>query len=68
MAYVDTPRAPFGAISTFRVTRFVADVIADITAWTERRRTYGELSALSPEMLEDIGLTRADLEEKFLIR
>lgn len=68
MAYVDTPRAPFGAISTFRVTRFVADIIADIRGWNDRRRTYAELSALSPEMLEDIGLTRADLEDNFLIR
>ncbi|MEM6933815.1 MAG: DUF1127 domain-containing protein [Pseudomonadota bacterium] len=68
MAYVDTPRAPFGAISTFRVTRIVADIISDFRGWADRRRTYAELSALSPEMLEDIGLTRADLEDSFLIR
>ncbi|MBY8977802.1 DUF1127 domain-containing protein [Rhodobacteraceae bacterium NNCM2] len=68
MAYVETPRAPFGAISTFRVTQFVANIVEDVKAWNLRRRTYAELSALSPEMLDDIGLTRADLEEQFLIR
>ncbi|MEM7238502.1 MAG: DUF1127 domain-containing protein [Pseudomonadota bacterium] len=68
MAYVDTTRAPFGAITTFRVTRVVSDILADVQAWNARRRTYAELAALSPEMLEDIGVTRADLEDNFLIR
>lgn len=68
MAYTESPRAPFGAISTFRVSQFVGNLVADVRAWIDRRRTYAELASLSPEMLEDIGLTRADLEENFLIR
>ncbi|MEM7178973.1 MAG: DUF1127 domain-containing protein [Pseudomonadota bacterium] len=68
MAYIETPRAPFGAISTFRVSQFVTNLVEDVRAWNDRRRTYAELATLSPEMLEDIGLTRADLEENFLIR
>ncbi|MEM8792206.1 MAG: DUF1127 domain-containing protein [Pseudomonadota bacterium] len=68
MNTMTTARAPFGAISTFKITRVIADLIADFNGWQERRETYRELSRLSPEMLEDIGLTRADLEDNFIIR
>ncbi|MEM1277067.1 MAG: DUF1127 domain-containing protein [Pseudomonadota bacterium] len=68
MNTMTTARAPFGAISTFRVTGFIANLIADFNDWQARRETYRELARLSPEMLEDIGLTRADLEDNFIIR
>lgn len=68
MASTASLSAPFGAISIFRATGFVARLVADYRTWKARRDTYRELSRLSPEMLDDIGLSRADLEENFLIR
>ena len=66
MAMIDTaPRAPFGAITTYRVTNALSGLVsmakARIQNWIDERRTAAALSRLSPAMLEDIGLTSADI-------
>ena len=67
MAMIDTPRtAPFGAISTFRATTFLMNTVETVTsaivAYIEHRRTVQALNELSPRMMEDIGITHADIE------
>jgi len=57
-----TPAAPFGAITTHRVVSAVMNVIATVRAWNETRRTVAVLRSLNADQLEDIGLTRADIE------
>ncbi len=54
--------APFGAITVHRVTTAVYSVVAKLGAWNETRRTIKTLHALSSAQLDDIGLTRADVE------
>ena len=68
MAMIDTaPRAPFGAITTFRVTNTLSELVSTAKTWIENkieeRRTAAALSRLSPAMLEDIGLTAADVAQ-----
>ncbi len=63
MAMIDTPHAaPFGAITIFRV---IGEPASRVIAWfrgrAEAARTVDALSRLSPELLEDIGLTTADV-------
>lgn len=58
MALHDMPRARFGGAvlglaPVALLTRFLA--------WRDARLTYARLSALSDEMLDDIGLTRSDI-------
>lgn len=57
-----TPAAPFGAITTHRIVSAVIDVFATFRAWNETRRTVAVLRSLNADQLEDIGLTRADIE------
>lgn len=57
-----TPAAPFGAITTHRAVSAVMNVIATVRAWNETRRTVAVLRSLNADQLEDIGLTRADIE------
>ncbi len=56
-----TPAAPFGSIAIFRLVRAAEAGIAAIRGWAEARRTRRILARLSDEVLEDIGLTRADI-------
>ena len=51
--------APFGAISTYRVTSALFGVVDDVLAWDARRTMAAEFRSLSPRELEDIGLTAA---------
>ncbi len=67
MAMIETARtAPFGAITTYRATNVLLSVTETVSTWIreriEARRTAAALSTLSPKMLDDIGLTRADVE------
>lgn len=62
MALLDTSRGltdgvRFGA----RASGLFATLLADVMAWNDRRVTRKALSALSTRELDDIGLTRADL-------
>ncbi len=54
--------APFGAITVHRIVTVVSDMAAKMQAWNDTRRTVNVLRTLSPAQLEDIGLTRGDIE------
>lgn len=64
MAVQDTTRvAPFGAVSVFRAVSNVEGFIASFSEWNQRRLTVKALSKLSRRELEDIGLSRGDVED-----
>jgi uncharacterized protein YjiS (DUF1127 family) len=60
---ITTATAPFGAITIHRIVTAVSGVAANLRAWNETRRTLNALRALSPAQLDDIGLSRADVED-----
>lgn len=63
MAAFDTTRTTHGARGlTGRLGAFFAHVTARITAWNDARITRNALSVLSDRELEDIGLSRADID------
>lgn len=67
MAMIEISRpAPFGAISIFQVSTALTNLVAALSnpvrIWVENRRTALELSRLSPAMLQDIGLSSADVQ------
>lgn len=63
MAIYDTTRTTYGVASFVnRVSAYVADAAATIVAWNDVRVTRNALSGLSDRELEDIGLTRGDIE------
>ena len=67
MAMIETARtAPFGAITTYRVTHALSGIVTTMMTWfkdrIEAKRTAEALSRLSPAMLDDIGLTAADID------
>ncbi len=55
--------APFGAITVHRVATALSGVVGTLRAWNDTRRTIVALRALSAAQLDDIGLTRADVED-----
>ena len=66
MAMIETAhKAPFGAITIYRAVDALMSVAktvsTSITDYVEARRTVAQLNKLSPRMLDDIGLTRADI-------
>ncbi len=61
--YTRTAVAPFGAITVHRVVTAISGVAGKLRAWNDTRRTIVALRALSPAQLDDIGLTRADVED-----
>jgi uncharacterized protein YjiS (DUF1127 family) len=63
MAATETTRvAPFGAISTYRISRMIDDTMAALAAWNDARITRKALGRLSDRELDDIGLCRGDIE------
>ena len=63
MAIFDTNRTTYGTASA--VNRFFAtigDVLASIVAWNDARVTRNALAGLTDRELDDIGLSRADIE------
>ena len=58
-----TAVAPFGAITVHRVVTALSGVVATLRAWNDTRRTIIALSALTDAQLDDIGLTRGDIED-----
>jgi uncharacterized protein YjiS (DUF1127 family) len=60
--YTETKTAPFGAITTFRAIRALEAVKNSFVSWNAKRNTYKQLSALSTRELDDIGMSRADIE------
>lgn len=63
MAHASNSRpAPFGAIATFNLVTVFERAWTAISDWNAKRNTHTILSALSDRELEDIGLTRGDLD------
>ena len=60
---IRTAVAPFGAITVHRVVTAISGVIDNLRAWNDTRRTVVALRALNAAQLDDIGLTRADVED-----
>ena len=61
--YTRAAIAPFGAITVHRVVTALSGVVATLRAWNDTRRTINALRGLSPAQLDDIGLSRADIED-----
>ena len=62
MATTTTPAvAPLGAVVIHRTVGALSNLVAAIREWNDARRTAGALRYLKASLLEDIGLTRADL-------
>ena len=63
MAVIDTnTAAPFGAITVHRVVTALTGAADKVRSWNDTRRTVNALRALTPDQLDDIGLTMADVE------
>lgn len=60
MAHFDT--APSAAAPTFGLAAFVRRTFGTLTAWNESRVTRISLSRLTDRELDDIGLTRRDID------
>lgn len=54
---------PFGALTVHRIVTAVSNAIATFRRWNQIRRTVDELRRLSPRQLDDIGLTRSDIQK-----
>ena len=61
-AYESSRAAPVGAISLLRVAHFVSETFSSLSAWNDARVTRGALGNLSDRELDDIGLSRGDIE------
>ncbi|MEM7508445.1 MAG: DUF1127 domain-containing protein [Pseudomonadota bacterium] len=68
MTTITNTTAPFGAISIHRGVSLFAKLVDQYREWNARRQTRAILSTLSADQLEDIGLTKAELHDTFLIR
>jgi uncharacterized protein YjiS (DUF1127 family) len=63
MAFFDTTRTAYGTSSAAsRISAFVAQMAVAVVAWNDARVTRRALTSLSDRELEDIGLTRGDIE------
>ena len=62
MAITTTPAvAPFGAITIHRAVGALSGLVAVLREWNDARRTANALRRLKADLLDDIGLTRADI-------
>lgn len=63
MAAFDTTRVQFETAGIAgRIGQTFASLVAGYTAWNDARVTRNSLSALSDRELDDIGLSRGDIE------
>ncbi len=63
MATFETTRpAPFGAVTTFRMTSALDNMRLSLVEWNQKRSTRTALSKLSDRELSDIGMSRGDIE------
>jgi len=63
MATTYTTRpAPFGALATFRFITFLDKIRTSFLGWSNTRATQNALSRLSDHELNDIGLSRGDID------
>ncbi len=62
MATTTTPAiAPFGAVVIHRTVGALTAFATAIREWNDARRTANALRRLKANLLDDIGLTRADI-------
>jgi len=54
--------APFGAITVFNLVARAEQITDKLRDWNNRRLTHNALAGLSDRQLEDIGLSRGDLD------
>jgi uncharacterized protein YjiS (DUF1127 family) len=59
---IQTKVAPFGAITIHRAISAMTEMRIALAAWRETRATRIALHSLSDEILNDIGVTRWDIE------
>lgn len=62
MATVAHTHAPIGAVTTLRVVDAVINVKSNLVEWNKARATRRALSVLTDRQLDDIGLTRKEIE------
>lgn len=60
MAYTSFRARPTGLAN--RAAFGVGSLVSRVSAWNQSRRTYNALSQLSAHELEDIGLSRGDID------
>lgn len=58
----NTQTLPLGAITIYRIVSGTNELLARFRAWRDARRTVRILENLSPRQLDDIGLTRGDID------
>jgi uncharacterized protein YjiS (DUF1127 family) len=64
MALYDTTRAPIGGRSlTGRLSATFSTLVSTVISWNDARVTRNSLAQLSDRELDDIGLTRGNIEE-----
>lgn len=61
-AYETSNAAPFGAITVYRMVQSVAHSVEALKAWNSARVTRNALHRLSNRELDDIGLSRGEIE------
>lgn len=61
MAAFETSRPATGLVGG-RVSSFLSTIVAEFAAWNDARVTRKALSKLTDRELDDIGLTRGDIE------
>ncbi|MEM9577751.1 MAG: DUF1127 domain-containing protein [Pseudomonadota bacterium] len=63
MATFDTARTTYGsATAASRFSAVLNSIVASFVAWNDARVTRNALSTLTDRELEDIGLTRGDID------
>lgn len=63
MAAFDTTRATYGSDGLVgRIAAILTSAISAVFAWNDARATRNALARLSDRELEDIGLSRADID------
>ncbi len=69
MAALDTTRPAFGpAPVAGHPTNWFSAMVANLVAWNDARLTRHSLSKLTDRELDDIGLTRADIDAVAYLR
>ena len=62
MAHIDTPRSTAGQSFAVRLNVILNAARSSVTSYIERRATRAALHALSDRELDDIGLSRSEID------
>ena len=62
-AYDQNRAVPLGAVTLFRITNFFEQVGDALRSRQDARATIRELSALSDQRLQDVGVERGEIED-----